>query len=141
MRRKTGLIFNQTLRICGMLLAFGMVCALLEAQRSGKGQVIDVAMVDGAASLMAMFYTMAAGGMFKDQRGTNLLDGGAHFYDTYETQDGRYICIGSIEPQFYALLIEKAGLDKEKFAAQMDASRWVGYKDELTRVFKSKTQA
>jgi alpha-methylacyl-CoA racemase len=125
----------------GMLLAFGMVCALLEAQRSGKGQVIDAAMVDGAASLMAMFYTMAAGGMFKDQRGTNLLDGGAHFYDTYETQDGRYICIGSIEPQFYALLIEKAGLDKEKFAAQMDASRWVGYKDELTRVFKSKTQA
>ncbi len=125
----------------GMLLAFGLVCALLETQRSGKGQVIDAAMVDGAASLMAMFFTMAAGGMFKPQRGTNLLDGGAHFYDTYETSDGQHICVGSIEPQFYALLVEKAGLDKEKFAAQMDPSRWPGYKEELTRVFKQKTQA
>jgi alpha-methylacyl-CoA racemase len=125
----------------GMLLAFGIVCALLEAQRSGKGQVIDAAMVDGAAALMAMFYTFAAGGGFTDKRGSNLLDGGAHFYDTYETRDGMYVCIGSIEPQFYALLVEKAGLDREKFSAQMDASRWTGYKEELTRVFKSKTQA
>ena len=125
----------------GMLLAFGMVCGLLEAQRSGKGQVIDAAMVDGAAALMAMFYTFSAGGGFTDKRGTNLLDGGSHFYDTYETKDGRYICVGSIEPQFYALLVEKAGLDKAKFAAQMDASRWPSYKDEITRVFKTKTQA
>jgi len=124
-----------------MLLAFGLVCALLEAQKSGKGQVVDAAMVDGAASLMAMFYTMGAGGAFKAQRGTNLLDGGAHFYDTYETKDGEYICIGSIEPQFYALLVEKAGLDAKRFAAQMDASRWPEYKQELMEVFRSKTQA
>jgi alpha-methylacyl-CoA racemase len=125
----------------GMLLAFGMVCGLLEAERSGKGQVIDAAMVDGAAALMAMFFTFRATGGFSDKRGTNLLDGGAHFYDTYETSDGRHICIGSIEPQFYALLLEKAGLDKEKFKPQMDAKQWPALKDELTRVFKTKTQA
>jgi alpha-methylacyl-CoA racemase len=124
----------------GMLLAFGLVCGMLEAQKSGKGQVVDAAMVDGAASLMAMFFTMAAAGMFKDQRGTNLLDGGAHFYDTYETSDGKHICIGSIEPQFYALLVEKAGLDKERFAPQMDAARWPDLKAELTAVFKRKTR-
>jgi alpha-methylacyl-CoA racemase len=125
----------------GMLLAFGMVCGMLEAQRSGKGQVIDAAMVDGAAALMAMFFSMRAGGAFSDKRGTNLLDGGAHFYDTYETSDGRHICIGSIEPQFYALLLEKAGLDRERFKPQMDAQQWPALKEELTRVFKTKTQA
>ena len=124
----------------GMLLAFGLVCGLLEAQKSGKGQVVDAAMVDGAAALMAMFFTMGAAGAFKDQRGTNLLDGGAHFYDTYETSDGKHICIGSIEPQFYALLVEKAGLDKERFAPQMDPSRWPELKAELSDVFKSKTR-
>ncbi len=124
----------------GMLLAYGLVCALLETQRSGEGQVVDAAMVDGAASLMAMFYTMSAGGMFTDQRGTNLLDGGAHFYDTYETSDGKYICIGSIEPQFYALLVEKAELDAERFSAQMDAGQWPALKDEIAAVFKSKTR-
>jgi alpha-methylacyl-CoA racemase len=125
----------------GMLLAYGIVCGLLEAQRSGKGQVVDAAMVDGAASLMAMFFTMAAANRFSDQRGTNMLDGGAHFYDTYETSDGKAICIGSIEPQFYALLVEKAELDKEKFAPQMDPSQWPALKAELAEVFKSKTQA
>jgi alpha-methylacyl-CoA racemase len=125
----------------GMLLAFGMVCGLLEAERSGKGQVIDAAMVDGAAALMAMFFTMRASGAFNDKRGTNLLDGGAHFYDTYETSDARHICIGSIEPQFYALLVEKAGLDPERFKPQMDPKQWPALKEELTRVFKSKTQA
>jgi len=124
----------------GMLLAFGLVCALLEAQKSGKGQVVDAAMVDGAASLMAMFFSMASGGVFTDKRGTNLLDGGAHFYDTYETGDGKYICIGSIEPQFYALLLEKAGLDREKFAPQMEAARWPELKAELTEVFKTRTR-
>ena len=104
----------------GMLLAFGMVCALLEAQKSGEGQVVDAAMVDGTASLMAMFYSMAAGGAFSENRGTNMLDGGAHFYDTYETKDEKYICIGSIEPQFYAELIEKAGLDEGKYTPQMN---------------------
>ncbi len=124
----------------GMLLAFGLVCGMLEAQKSGKGQVVDAAMVDGAATLMAMFFSMSAAGVFKDQRGTNMLDGGAHFYDTYETRDGKYVCIGSIEPQFYALLVEKAGLDKERFAPQMDASQWPDLKRELTEVFKSKTR-
>ncbi|MEX0943719.1 MAG: CaiB/BaiF CoA-transferase family protein [Pseudomonadales bacterium] len=124
----------------GMLLAFGMVCAMLEAQKSGRGQVVDAAMVDGAATLMAMFFSMHAGGAWKDERGTNLLDGGAHFYDTYETSDGRYISIGSIEPQFYALLLEKAGLDTEEFSAQMDSSRWPEYKEKLTAVFKMKTR-
>ena len=125
----------------GMLLAYGIVCALLEAQKSGKGQVVDAAMVDGAASLMAMFFTMASANRFSDQRGTNMLDGGAHFYDTYETSDGKAICIGSIEPQFYALLVEKAELDPEKFAPQMDPSQWPALKAELMNVFKSKTQA
>ena len=124
----------------GMLLAFGLVCALLEARSSGQGQVVDAAMVDGAASLMAMFFSMGASGAFSDQRGTNLLDGGAHFYDTYETQDGKYICLGSIEPQFYAELVEKAGLDPERFSAQMDAQRWPDYKAELIEVFKSKSR-
>ncbi len=124
----------------GMLLAYGMVCGLLEAQKSGQGQVIDAAMVDGAASLMAMFFSMAAGGGFSAARGTNLLDTGAHFYDTYETSDGEHICIGSIEPQFYALLVEKSGVDPERFAKQMDPSKWPEYKAELAEVFKSKTR-
>ena len=124
----------------GMLLAYGMVCALLEATRSGKGQVVDAAMVDGAASLMAMFFSFAAQGGFTDQRGTNLLDGGAHFYDTYETADGEHVCIGSIEPQFYALLVEKAGLDPETFAPQMDRAAWPDLKAKLAEVFKAKTR-
>ena len=85
----------------GMLQAFGMVCALLEAQRSGQGQVVDTAMVDGAATLMAIFYGLYSAGVWWD-RGTNLLDSGAHFYDTYETADGKYVSVGSIEPKFYA---------------------------------------
>ena len=123
----------------GMLLAFGLVCGLLEASRSGKGQVVDAAMVDGAASLMAMFFSMAGRG-FKDRRGSNMLDGGAHFYNTYETLDGKYVCVGSIEPQFYAELVEKAGLDTGKFDAQMDAAQWDSFKEELAAVFKSKTR-
>ncbi|MGK0220799.1 MAG: alpha-methylacyl-CoA racemase [Limisphaerales bacterium] len=125
----------------GMLLAFGVVCGLLESQKSGEGQVVDAAMVDGTAALMAMFFSMAASGSFSDQRGTNLLDGGAHFYDTYETQDGKAICIGSIEPQFYALLIEKAELDPEKYKNQMDPTMWPELKADLTKVFLGKTQA
>ncbi|MDA1074687.1 MAG: CaiB/BaiF CoA-transferase family protein [Proteobacteria bacterium] len=124
----------------GMLLAYGLVCGLLETSRSGLGQVIDAAMVDGSAALMAMFFSMAAGGAFKEQRGTNLLDTGAHFYDTYETSDGEHICIGSIEPQFYALLVEKAGLDRERFKAQMDASQWPAMKQDLAAVFKTKSR-
>ncbi|MCE2424615.1 MAG: CoA transferase [Pseudomonadales bacterium] len=123
----------------GMLLAYGLVCGMLEAARSGKGQVIDAAMVDGAASLMAMFFSMAGHG-FKDQRGSNMLDGGAHFYNTYETKDGKHICVGAIEPQFYAELVEKACVDPNRFGPQMDDDQWVGFKEELAEVFKTRTR-
>lgn len=124
----------------GMMLAFGIVCALLEAQKSGKGQVIDSSMVDGSAALMTMFFTLRGYGVFSEERGNNLLDGGAHFYDTYETADGNYIAVGAIEPQFYNLLLEKAGLDPAQFAAQMDASQWPQYKSALSDLFKTKTR-
>ncbi len=124
----------------GMFLAFGLVCGLLEAQKSGEGQVVDAAMIDGTATLMSMFFTMHAAGAFSMERGTNLLDGGAHFYGTYETKDGKYISLGSIEPQFYALLVEKAGLDPDRFSAQMDAGQWSEFKAELSDVFKQKTR-
>lgn len=122
----------------GMLLAFGLVCGMLEANRSGQGQVVDAAMVDGAAALMAGFFSM--GGFFTDKRGTNLLDGGAHFYNTYETKDGEHICVGAIEPQFYQLLVEHSGVDAERFGQQMDAAKWDGYKAELAEVFKMRTR-
>ncbi len=121
----------------GMLLAFGLVCGMLEAQKSGKGQVVDAAMVDGAATLMAMFFTMGAAGAFTDQRGTNLLDGGAHFYDTYETADGKYVSVGSIEPQFYALLLKHTGQDPAEWP-EMDRTRWPELKLEMAAIFKQK---
>ena len=122
-----------------MLLAYGLVCGMLEASRSGKGQVIDAAMVDGAASLMAMFFSMVGFG-FRNERGSNMLDGGAHFYNTYETQDGKYVCVGAIEPQFYAELVEKSGVDPNRFGPQMDNDQWGGFKAELAEVFKTKTR-
>ncbi len=124
----------------GMLMAFGIVCALLEAQKSGKGQVVDAAMVDGASALMAMFYGLKANGLFGNQRGTHLLDTGAHFYDVYETKDGKYISIGSIEPQFYALLMELAGLSQADFGHQFDINRWPELKVKIAGVFKTKTR-
>lgn len=124
----------------GMLLAFGLVCALLETAKSGKGQVVDAAMVDGAALLMGMFSTLQHAGHFSPERGTHMLDGGAHFYDTYETADGEYISIGSIEPQFYQLLIEKAQLDPVEFAPQMQRDKWPELKRKLEHIFKQKTQ-
>ncbi|MBU2548206.1 MAG: CoA transferase [Proteobacteria bacterium] len=124
----------------GMLLAFGMACALCETQRSGRGQVVDAAMVDGASALMAMFYGFRAAGMWSDRRGTNHLDGGSHYYDTYECRDGRYISIGSIEPQFYALLLEKAGLDDPDFQVQSDRERWARLKEKLVALFKTRTR-
>jgi len=124
-----------------MMLAFGMVCGLLEAQRSGQGQVVDAAMTDGAALLMAMFYGMKAGGMWKDERGSNLLDGAAHFYDTYECSDGKYVSIGSIEPKFYELLLEKTGLKEDAdFRQQMNQKKWPELKEKLATVFRSKTR-
>jgi alpha-methylacyl-CoA racemase len=124
----------------GMLLAFGVASALVERASSGKGQVVDAAMVDGAATLMGMFHSMAAMGVWNEERGTNLLDTGAHFYDTYETSDGKYISIGSIEPQFYAELLEKTGLANEELPAQMDKSGWEGLKTRFEGIFKSKTR-
>src|SRR5690606_34033707 len=108
----------------GMMLAFGVCAALLEAGRSGEGQVIDAAMVDGAASLMTMAWSLKAMGMWSAERGTNLLDTGAHFYDIYETADGRYVSVGSIEPQFYAELLRITGLEDEDLPRQMDRTQW-----------------
>ena len=127
----------------GMFLAFGVVCALLETQKSGKGQVIDAAMIDGSATLMSMFWAMKSIGMFNENApGTNLLDTGAHFYDVFQCQDDKYISIGSIEPQFYALLLEKTGLTNDPaFAKQMDPSQWPMLKTKLQDVIKQKTQA
>lgn len=124
----------------GMLLAFGIACGLVEAQKSGKGQVVDAAMVDGSATLMAMFFTFKNLGMFNEERQTNLLDGGAHFYDTYETSDNKYISIGSIEPQFYELLIQKAELDRDIFGNQMAFDKWPELKEKIAKVFKQKTR-
>ena len=123
-----------------LYLAFGVVCALLETQRSGKGQVVDAAMTDGAASLMSMFYAMTAMGIWKDARASNMLDGGAHFYDTYETKDGKHVAIGSIEPQFYKELMEKTGIADPAFAAQMDRDAWPSLKEKLAAVIKTKTR-
>lgn len=124
----------------GMLLAFGLVCALLEASRSGRGQVVDAAMVDGTAALMAMFFSLRAAGAYSSERGANLLDGGAHFYNTYATRDGKYVSVGSIEPQFYQQLIEYAELPAEEFSAQMDAENWPSLTEKLTDVFKTRTR-
>ena len=124
----------------GMLMAFGVACALIETARSGKGQVVDAAMVDGAAVLMQMMYGMRAMGVWNDERGTNLLDSGAHFYEVYETQDGKHVSIGSIEPQFYAELIEKTGLAADDLPAQMDQSQWSKLKERLAAIFRSKSR-
>ncbi len=126
----------------GMLLVNGILAALLETANSGKGQVIDVAMVDGAAQLMWMFHGFENMGLWDaTRREVNMLDGGAHYYDTYECADGAYVSIGSIEPQFYALLMQLAGLSEEDFGAQNDQSRWPEMKEKLEAVFKQKTQA
>ena len=125
----------------GMLLVQGILAALLEAGNSGQGQVIDVAMVDGAAQLMWMFHSLHAMGAWNaEQRGANLLDGGAHFYGCYECADGEYVSLGSIEPQFYALLKEKLELSEDVFGAQNDQSRWPGMREALAAVFLKKTQ-
>ena len=127
----------------GMLLAYGVVCALLEAQRSGAGQVVDAAMVDGSAILMSMFWGFKNIGLHDENaRGTNMLDSGAHFYDVYKCSDGKYVSIGSIEPQFYTQLLQLTGLASDaEFANQQDRSMWPKLKQRLTEVFATKTQA
>jgi len=127
----------------GMFLAYGVVCGLLEAQRSGQGQVVDTAMVDGTAVLMSMFWAFRSIGMHDENaRGTNLLDTGAHFYDVYRCSDGEYVSLGSIEPQFYAELLRLTGLDGDpQFAKQMDRAEWPALKNRLTELFAQRTRA
>ncbi len=124
----------------GMLLAFGLLCALLEARRSGQGQVVDAAMTDGTALLSAMMYGFLASGRLGDERGANLLDGGAHFYDTYACADGQYIALGAIEPQFYAELLQRCGIDDPQFQRQMDSSQWPALKEKLAGLFRQRTR-
>lgn len=123
----------------GMLMAFGVVCGLLEASRSGQGQVVDAAMVDGAALLMTMMWGFSAMGMWNPERGTNLLDTGAHCYDVFETADGGWVSIGSLEPQFYAQLLDLLELDPAEFP-QGDRSRWAEMKQRLADVFATRTR-
>ncbi len=120
-----------------MFLIVGILAALWERQTSGKGQVVDAAMVDGSNILMAMMWGMRAGGLWSDERGTNMLDSGAPYYDTYECADGRYMSIGSIEPQFYAELLKGLGLDGEDLPAQQDVSRWPELRARFAEVFAS----
>jgi alpha-methylacyl-CoA racemase len=125
----------------GMMLAFGVVAGVLHARSGGAGQVVDCAMVDGAAILSAMTYTFLGNGQWRDERGVNLLDSGTHFYDTYETSDGKYISLGSIEPQFYAILMEKTGLTADlDFAQQMNPMKWDELKGRMTALILTKTR-
>ncbi len=127
----------------GMLLAFGITCALLEAQRSGRGQVVDAAIVDGAALLTTMFHELAAQGMWSQRRGSNPLDGGAPFYGVYETADGEHVAVGALEPRFYAELLAKLGLDSDDadLPGQMDRERWPELRERLAAVFRTRTRA
>ncbi len=125
----------------GMLLAFGMVAGILGVRNGAPGQVIDCAMTDGSALLTTMVWGFLAQGAWRDQRGVNLIDTGAHFYNVYETSDGKWISIGSIEPQFYALLRARLGLEADpKFDAQMSPAAWSDLKKELAAIFKLKTR-
>jgi len=125
----------------GMLMAFGIVCGLLETAKSGQGQVIDAAMLDGSALLMTMMHGYMAMGQWQDERGVNLLDTGAHHYDVYETADGKYLSIGALEPQFYAEFLEKTGLNEDPdFAKPMDQSKWVALKEKVATRVKTKTR-
>ena len=123
-----------------LYLAFGLMAGVIHARATGQGQVIDCAMSDGAASLMAMFYGMKAAGVWTDDRRSNLLDGGAHFYDTYQCADGGWISLGSIEPQFYALMLEKTGITDPDFKSQMDRGLWPSLHDRLAKVIALKTR-
>lgn len=128
---------------CGggaMLLAVGVLAALVEARGSGRGQVVDAAMTDGAALLMSMMYTLKAMGQWTPQRASNLLDGGAHFYDTYRCRDGKWLSVGAIEPQFYALLLEKTGISDPAFRAQWDREQWPLLKEKLAAVLLTRSR-
>lgn len=124
----------------GMLLALGIVCALLEARQSGKGQVVDAAMVDGVASLSAMILGMRQAGAWPGERGENLLDGGAHYYGVYECADGKWLAVGAIEPQFYKEFLERAGLSPEDFADQHNKRLWSAYRERIAARIREKTR-
>src|SRR6185503_14777084 len=125
----------------GMLLVCGVLAALVERSRSGKGQVVDAAMVDGAALLCTMFYAFRKMGMWSEERGTNVLDTGAHFYEVYETKDGKHVAVGAIEPQFYAELLARLGLhDEPRFSSQLSRDDWPAQKERLAQVFRQKTR-
>jgi len=124
----------------GVYLVIGILGALLEAKNSGKGQVVDVSMVEGSASLMTSAYGYHGMGLLTDERGMNNLDGGAHFYNTYETADGKYVAIGSLEAKFYKLLLEYTGLAGEDLPDQWDRDKWPEMKERLAAIFKTKTR-
>jgi len=123
-----------------MLLVAGVLSAVIHARSTGSGQVVDAAMTDGSALLMSMMYGFMASGHWKDQRASNMLDGGAHFYGTYQCSDGKWIAIGSIEPQFYALLIEKSGLKNVDMTQQRNPAAWPEMKSRLAEVFATRTR-
>jgi alpha-methylacyl-CoA racemase len=123
-----------------MFLAFGVMSAVFEARQSGIGQVVDVSMVEGSAALMHMMYAMQAQGQWRDERGTNLLDGAAPFYDTYETADGKYVSIGALEPEFYRLLVKLTGLETTETRSHHDPSDWPPLREKFAAIFKQRTR-
>jgi len=124
----------------GMLLAFGIACGVIEARTSGRGQVVDAAMIDGAALLATMFSGFLASGIWRDERGTNILDSGAPWYDTYETRDGRHVAVGAIEAKFYAELLARLGLDAALARTQHDRATWPALRATLAARFREKTR-
>ena len=124
----------------GLLLAMGMLAALLETSRSGKGQVVDAAMVDGSAYLMMMMYELLGRGRWTEEREANPNDGGAHFYDVYETADHEYVSIAAMEPRFYAQLLAHLGLDEEELPDQWDRTQWPALKERFAAVFRQRTR-
>ena len=123
-----------------MMLAFGMLAGILQAQRTGRGVVVDAAMTEGSALLMAMMWGFRAAGRWPGSRGTNLLDGGAHFYDTYQCADGKYLAVGAIEPQFYAALRHVMALDAPQWDAQFDPRTWPALKEQLAAQFRTRSR-
>jgi alpha-methylacyl-CoA racemase len=124
----------------GLSLAYGVSCALLAAQRTGRGQVVDAAMTEGVMSLYSVFYGMSASGMHTEQIGTNLFDGGAPFYSVYETADGKYVTAAPIEPHFYRELLDKIGVQADDLPEQYDQGHWPAVKEKLAAVFRTKTR-
>jgi alpha-methylacyl-CoA racemase len=123
-----------------MFLIMGVLAALHERHTSGQGQVIDAAITEGTANLMSLFYSMSSLGLWRTQRGANLLDSAAHFYDTYQTKDDKFLSVGAIEPQFYAELCNKMALDMDDFANQNDPRKWPELKTKLAAVIATKTR-